>query len=61
MAKMRKAVVTPEGGDPVEVRVPEKHPDPKAVAVIAYRKQADAWTDDRKVTVTFPDESPQER
>lgn len=56
--KTRKAIVTPEGGEPVEVKIPADHPAPESVAVIAYRKKADAWADDRKLSVTFPDTFP---
>jgi hypothetical protein len=56
---MRKAIVTPVGGEPVEVEIPAGHPDPAAVAVIAYRKKAAAWEDARRVTVEFPDATPE--
>jgi hypothetical protein len=52
-AKTRKAWVTPAGGEPVEVEIQDPHPAPEAVAVVAWRKKADAWTDPRPVTVAF--------
>lgn len=54
---MRKAVVTPEGGEGVEVEVPANHPHPEGVAIVAWRKKANAWEDPRQVTVSFPDEA----
>jgi hypothetical protein len=52
--KTRRAWVTPEGGEPVEVEIQDPHPAPEAVAVIAWRKKANAWEDPRKiVSVTF--------
>ena len=57
-SKTRKAVVTPEGGKPVEVEIPADHPDPAAVAVIAYRYKMRAWEDTRKLSVSYPDQKP---
>jgi predicted neuraminidase len=54
----RKAFVTPAGGEAVEVEIPADHPDPEAVAVVAYRKKQNAWGDDRKVSVRFEEEEP---
>lgn len=56
--KTRKAIVTPKGGEPVEVDIQDPHPAPESIAVVAWRKKMDAWTDDRPVTVEFPEESP---
>lgn len=52
---LKRAIVTPDGGEPVEVQIPADHPAPDSVAVIAYRFKTGAWTDDRKMTVTYPD------
>jgi hypothetical protein len=54
---MKRAIVTPEGGEPVEVEIPADHPAPQGVAIVAYRFKKDAWGDDRRMTVTFPDEA----
>lgn len=58
--KTQKAIVTPAGGKPVEVEIPADHPAPLSVAVIAWRKKADAWEDGRPVTVELVPATPEQ-
>jgi len=54
-AAVKVAVVTPEGGSPVEVEYPADAKDAKHAAVEAYKARAGIWSLPTEPAVEFPD------
>ena len=54
-AAVKVAVVTPEGGSPVEVEYPADAKDARSAAVEAYKARAGIWSLPTEPAVEFPD------